>query len=65
MIAEAEAEPEEAVVRQEVQDAAVVHLEVAEVEEPRGASRPSSSVTDDKLRLLSRNKSLIKGAIVL
>lgn len=38
MIAEAEAVPEEDVVPQEVQDAAVVHLEVAEVEELREAS---------------------------
>ena len=55
MTVEAEAEPEEDVVHQEAEDAVVVRPEVAEVEEPREAQRPSSYVTDEMLRLGSRH----------
>ena len=65
MIAEAEAEPEEDVVHQEVEGVAVVLQEVAEVEEPRGAQRPSSYVTDHVLRLESKHRELIRDSIVL
>ena len=41
VIVEAEAEPEEAVVHQEVEDAVVEPLAAAEVEVPREAQRPS------------------------
>ena len=63
MIAEAGAEPEEDAVHREVEDAAVVRPEVAEVEEPREGQRLSSYVTDDVLRLESRLRELIKDTI--